>query len=62
MPTTSPGEGPVLSPEYVAGIMGLGEDVAVTVTCCLRNIEARDRSLSVCVGVRIFDEGVRSAR
>ena len=62
MPTTSPGEGPVLRPEYVAGIIGFGDDVAVTVTCCLRNIEASDLSLSVWVGGRGADEGMCSAR
>ena len=38
----------------MAGIVGLVIllEVAVTVTCCLRNREARDRGLKDLVGVR----------
>ena len=48
MPTTVPGVGPAFSPEYVVGISGsivcvVAGAVAVTVTTCRRNREARDR-------------------
>ena len=55
MPTTVPGAGPAFSPEYVVGISGFvvcvgGGAVAVTVTTCRRNREARDRGSALIGG------------
>ena len=63
MPTTVPGGGPAFSPEYVVGISGFivcvgGGAVAVTVTTCRRNKEARDRGSSLVGGtVLVGKEG-----
>ncbi len=55
MPTTVPGAGPEFKPEYVVGINGFvvcvgGGAVAVTVTTCRRNKEARDRGSALIGG------------
>lgn len=55
MPTTVPGAGPAFSPEYVVGISGFvvcvgGGAVAVTVTTCRRNREARERGSALIGG------------
>ena len=65
MPTTVPGAGPAFSPEYVVGIRGfivcVGRGaVAVTVTTCRRNKEARDRGSSLTGGTVLVGRNGKS--
>ena len=65
MPTTVPGVGPEFSPEYVVGISGfvvcagVGA-VAVTVTTCRRNKEARDRGSALIGGTVLVGKNGKS--